>query len=1183
MSKLTSWKLAQKSFLHYLRSNLGVALGVAAATAVLTGALIVGDSMRGSLRELTLDRLGEIDEIVVSDGFFREQLANELTENSGLFTGQGSSDEAAYAKAVPAIMFPNGTVEFRSANGVERAANVNVFGVRDDFWSLGEGLGEIKLSGRQVVINQQLADQFSATEDGELTLRIPKPSQLPSESALGKTRDLVESLQRLEVVRTVPNRSIARFSLQPNQAEPANIFVPLDLLQDSLSATALKYKADPAQANVIFLSGNGTLSKPMTERLSAGLQPSFDDLGFAIKHVQQPLPSKEAEGETGSPKNAFEYFSVSTDRLVINADAAESIHKAFPKATELFTYLANDIRLAGSDSGVPYSMVSAVDFSDSFRPLSISGKPIRNLADNEIVLNEWTANDLKAKIGDRITVAFFEPETTHGVQVESEIEFVLADIAKLTAPASPFVVRRRGSIRPAIFDQPPTLANDPDLTPTVPGVTDAESIEKWDLPFDTMNRIRAEDDVYWENYRTTPKGFVSLAAGQKAWQSRFGNTTSFRVSATNRTESKIAESLIAQFKSDEVDLGFHVIPIKRQGLDASNGSTPFDVLFLSLSMFVIGAALILVSLLFQLALAGRLNQIGILTASGFSSGKITRVWLYEAILVCSLGAVVGVALGIGYATLMIWGLKTWWVGAISRPFLNLHIGPISIIGGLLSGILVSVVTIVRAVRATRKQSVSRLLRGEVDSSTHVARKRGWLSYVAVAMLIVAIGLAILASQLGGEAQAGSFVGAGFLVLASLLVFTWRWLQKTDSDDASSISLAKMSILSAKRNPLRSTLTIGLVAVAAFLIAAISSFHLSPVAEGVAEFDWVAESSQPIFADLNSESGQVAMLGAENKLPTDMELLSFRVKPGQDASCNNLYQSTQPRVLGVTSQTIEYFDDTDRVAFAFAGSSAKTESEKQNPWRVLLQAEDDADAIPVLIDKNTAWYSLKVFMIGQEFSVVYDSGEVVKFRVAGFLSNTILQGALLCSEENFTRAFPEIGGYRYFLIRDPSKKAGGIEPVAVLEDRLGDNGFDARDSRKLLAGFLAVQNTYLSTFQTLGALGLLLGTFGLGAVQVRNVLQRQSEIGLMRAVGWSLGRLSRMILLESCFLLLMGLGIGVLSALFATLPHYFVGDATLPVVQLAILFGVIVVVGLVTAAVTSRVVFRIPLLKSLQEI
>ncbi|MEM7456197.1 MAG: hypothetical protein AAF456_17760, partial [Planctomycetota bacterium] len=134
---MTTWQIAIRSFFYYLRSNLAVAAGVAAATAVLTGALIVGDSMRTSLRELVLDRLGQTDELIVSNGFFRAELANELSE-SGAFV-------ESYSQAVPVIMFPNGTVEtvIESQDGEEtkrttvRASNVNVLGCPPEFWSLG--------------------------------------------------------------------------------------------------------------------------------------------------------------------------------------------------------------------------------------------------------------------------------------------------------------------------------------------------------------------------------------------------------------------------------------------------------------------------------------------------------------------------------------------------------------------------------------------------------------------------------------------------------------------------------------------------------------------------------------------------------------------------------------------------------------------------------------------------------------------------------------------------------------------------------------------------------------------------------------------------------------------------------------------------------------------------------------
>jgi putative ABC transport system permease protein len=92
---------------------MAVALGVAAAAAVLTGALLVGDSVRGSQRFLALDRLGQIDELLIVDRFFREELAEELASQPNF-----TSD---YSLAVPAILFPSGTVESASGDDRRRA------------------------------------------------------------------------------------------------------------------------------------------------------------------------------------------------------------------------------------------------------------------------------------------------------------------------------------------------------------------------------------------------------------------------------------------------------------------------------------------------------------------------------------------------------------------------------------------------------------------------------------------------------------------------------------------------------------------------------------------------------------------------------------------------------------------------------------------------------------------------------------------------------------------------------------------------------------------------------------------------------------------------------------------------------------------------------------------------------
>ncbi len=1177
---MTFWQIARRSLFYFWRSNIAVMLGVAVATAVLTGALIVGSSMRTSLRQLTLERLGKIDEILINDGFFRQQLAEEI--------GQTAAFQQNYSQAVPAILFNNGTVYLESGSGPSKrtaqAANVNVLAIPNEFWSLGEGMGDVSFDDGDAVLNQQLFDQLTAAgaispDEATLTLRIPKPTLMPSDSALGKKDDLVESLVDLKIAKVIPNRGLGRFGLHPSQTVAENIFIPLEMLQEAICRSDGGVdESDMEKVNAIFLAGlPGKIPDiQATAQLKSQMQPTLEDFGLLLTRAK---PNYD-----GPP--IFDYWSLSSDRMVLGPEAVESVQKAFPDAKPVFTYLANDIRPLTQTSGIPFSMIASIDFDEGFQPVSATtGEPMTKLEDYQIVLNEWAAADFKAKPGTLLTLKYFEPETTHGKQVEVERTYPVADIVKLTEPSKPFVFRRRRGIEPAEFDSPPTLANDPDLTPMVKGVTDAETIESWDLPFKIDDKIRTIDDEYWNYYRTTPKAFVSLKTGQELWASRFGNVTSFRIQ-TGEGLQPVSDKLLAQFSEDGTRLGFELIPVKRNGLAASSGSTPFDALFLGLSMFVIGAALILVSLLFRLGLQARASEIGLYQAMGFQSGQIVSIWLREMMIVCCCGALLGIAMGIGYAALMIFGLKTWWVGAISEPFLELHIDWISLLVGAVSGALICVMTIWWSLRKTRSQAVSKLLAGKMESNTmkpgQTSRRLIW---IASLLIVGAIGLSVMAIGLSGDAQAGSFMGSGFLILVAILIFVFRWLRQGEGkvELPERFGLVRLAVLNAKRNPLRSTLTIGLVAVASFLIVSVSSFRLTPTESGTAGFDWVAESSQPIFDDLGTNEGRLKLLGEGNGLPDATQVLSLRFKPGEDASCNNLYQSSQPRVLGVSDQFISYFDDSSKTKFGWAGTDMLSETEKENAWRMLNRqfpaTDSGAESVPVVIDKNTANYSLKIFSIGKEFDVNFDSGETIRFKVVGFLNNTILQGSLLISEEHFTRVFPYISGYRYFLVDDAAEAE--VPATEVLENALIDQGFDARSAPRLLEGFMAVQNTYLSTFQSLGALGLLLGTFGLAAVQIRNVIERKQELGLMQAVGFPRSKLSQMVFAENASLLLAGIGAGIIAAICATFPHYFIGSASVPWFNLAIMFAAIILVGVLAGRLGARLIGRLPLLESLR--
>jgi ABC-type lipoprotein release transport system permease subunit len=236
---------------------------------------------------------------------------------------------------------------------------------------------------------------------------------------------------------------------------------------------------------------------------------------------------------------------------------------------------------------------------------------------------------------------------------------------------------------------------------------------------------------------------------------------------------------------------------------------------------------------------------------------------------------------------------------------------------------------------------------------------------------------------------------------------------------------------------------------------------------------------------------------------------------------------------------------------------------------------------VVIDKNTANYSLHLWKgRGEGFAVTDARGRTLSMQVAGLLADSIFQGDLLLGEEALLRYDPGVTGYRFFLIETPPDKATAVGQA--MERTLGDYGLEVETTADRMAALLAVENTYLSTFQSLGGLGLLLGTFGLAAVQLRSVLERRGELALLRAAGFRRALLVRLVVLESLLLLVAGLGVGVLSALIAVLPHLLGHGASIPWKSLAAVLGLVLVVGIVASLAAARAVARAPIMAALRD-
>jgi len=262
--------------------------------------------------------------------------------------------------------------------------------------------------------------------------------------------------------------------------------------------------------------------------------------------------------------------------------------------------------------------------------------------------------------------------------------------------------------------------------------------------------------------------------------------------------------------------------------------------------------------------------------------------------------------------------------------------------------------------------------------------------------------------------------------------------------------------------------------------------------------------------------------------------------------------------------------------ALQSSLASNDEERANPWLLLHRQEPDG-AIPVIADSNSMAYVLHR-KPGEDF-VIMNRGEQVRMRFVASLSDSIFQSELLMSEENFRKLFPEQEGYSLFLIETPKQTID--QTISEVENALGSYGIDATASAARLAEFHRVENTYLSTFQMLGALGLLLGTAGLAAVLLRNILERRRELALLRTLGYGRTQFLAMTLAENGLLLVGGLLTGALCAALAIAPTALSQGGVFPGAALSMLLGVLLLLGLGISVIATRVALREAVLSALK--
>jgi putative ABC transport system permease protein len=106
---------------------------------------------------------------------------------------------------------------------------------------------------------------------------------------------------------------------------------------------------------------------------------------------------------------------------------------------------------------------------------------------------------------------------------------------------------------------------------------------------------------------------------------------------------------------------------------------------------------------------------------------------------------------------------------------------------------------------------------------------------------------------------------------------------------------------------------------------------------------------------------------------------------------------------------------------------------------------------------------------------------------------------------------------------------GVDPGAAakdLEKAFAQNGLQAVVIKQEIEDGSSSQGLFNNLLMGFMGLGLLVGIAALGVIAARSVVERRQQIGMLRALGFQRGQVRLAFLIESSFVALLGIGLGV---------------------------------------------------------
>lgn len=1065
-----------------------MALGVAISGAVLTGALLVGDSVEYSLNRIVEQRLGKITHVLkAGDRYFTLNLAEKV----------GKSLQVP----VSSLLLQEGSAV--ADGGQKRLNHVQVIGVDEGFDRMAGADGFFSsLSGDSILISRNLSNRLDLSTGDEVLLRIQRASLIPPNAPFVSDAESVVTL-RASIQGVVDEDRMGRFNLKVSQTAPFNIFLSRTRLEDLMDFEGM--------VNVMLIQAPENLD---VDRIRSAINEEFSAADAGLKL---------------SVREELEQLEVSSDRVFIDDILSEPLREAASRSEAILTYFVNQFQFSGKVC--PYSFVSTL--------------PNDELKNHEVIINQWLADDLGIGVGDKLGMSYFVVGPLRELE-ESSTEFVVKAIVPMKG--------RYG---------------DAQLMPDLPGLSDAGNCRDWDtgVPI-SLESIRDTDEDYWDDYGGIPKAFIAVSKGEEMWQNRFGTYTSFRYDVGESDQTSLQNALVSLEAElmeliDPSMLGFTLEASQESGYEAAGNGVDFSELFGGLSFFLLVAGILLTILLFLLNLESRESQLQTLVVLGIPVKISRRIMLTESMVVAGAGAVAGLLLSVFYNRLVFAALNGVWKDVVRTDMMHMEVRISTLITGLLITLVVAFFALYFPLNKKLKKHYPVARQGNRGTDPRAKgnfwrKSSGWISMGSGIIALGLIGSQLIRLEV---VNVGVFFVAGGLLLISALFFFLSYLARAESTVDAGISLGILSQKNARRNRTRSMSIVFLFAMGAFLVISTGSNRKDLFANsedpssGTGGFLYYAESTVPVLRHLDDPAVRY-----EFGLEANVEFVQFRKADGDDASCLNLNKIVNPQVLGV---------DPSKLSNRFAFVTRSEYLDEMEPW-TSLQQELPGGLIPAIADETVIKWGLGL-KVGDTLHYTNSNGGTMDLLLIGGLAPSIFQGNVLISNERFLEQFPASSGTSVFLVE------GQTADTAVIQSELArgfrDLGWDMQLTSTRLSEFNSVTNAYLSIFMVMGALGLLLGTFGLVVVLSRSIQERKQEIAMLRAVGYGKNKIRKLVVSEYLILLTVGIGTGFFTAIIATLPSILSSHTGTSFSSILIWMAILVVNGWLWIQLITRLALR----------